>query len=42
MEGCLGLGLDLLDGDAGGDLDEGEAVGEVDVEDTLLDTVRIQ
>lgn len=35
QEGSLGLGLDLLDGDAISDLDQGEAVGEVDVEDTL-------
>jgi len=35
-EGSLSLGLDLVNGDAVGDLDEGKAVGEVDVEDALL------
>ena len=33
LEGGLGLGLDLLDGDAVGNLNQSEAVGEVHVED---------
>jgi hypothetical protein len=35
-KGGLGLGLDLVDRDALGELDEREAVGEVDIEDTLV------
>lgn len=35
LEGRLRLGLDLVDRDAVGDLDEGEPVREVDVKDTL-------
>jgi hypothetical protein len=35
LEWCFGLALDLVDGDAVGDLDQGQAVGEVDVEDGL-------
>lgn len=38
-EGSLGLGLDLVDGDAVGDLNQGQAVSEVDVKDTLLSQV---
>lgn len=34
-KGSLGLGLDLVDGDAVCELDEGQAVGEVDIEDAL-------
>ena len=35
LEGCLGLALDFIHGDAFGDFDEGEAGGEIDVEDGL-------
>jgi hypothetical protein len=35
VERRLGLGLDLLHSDAVGNLDEGEAVGEVNIEHTL-------
>ncbi len=35
VEGRLGLALDLVDGDAVGDLDQGQAVGKVDVEHAL-------
>lgn len=34
-EGSFRLGLDLVDGDAVCDLDEGHAVGKVDVKDSL-------
>lgn len=36
LEGSLSLGLDLLDGDAVGDLDEGQTVGKVNIEDTEI------
>lgn len=39
LEGSLGLGLDLVDGDAVGDLNQGQAVSEVDVKDTLSSQV---
>ena len=35
LEGSIGLGLDLVDGYAVGDLDKGEAVSEIDVKDAL-------
>ena len=35
MERRLGLGLDLLDRDTIGNLDQGKSVGKVHVEDTL-------
>lgn len=34
-EGSFRLALDLVDGDAIGDLDKGQAVGKVNVKDTL-------
>lgn len=40
-EGGLRLGLDLLDSNAVGNLDEGEAVGEVDIEDALRSNVSL-
>lgn len=36
LEGCLGLALDFIHGDAFGDFDEGEAGGEIDVENSLF------
>lgn len=40
VEWRLGLALDLIHSNAVCDLDEGEAVGEVDIEDTLGSKVR--
>ena len=39
LEGGIGLGLDLIDSYAVGDLDECKTVSEVDVKDALQTTV---
>ncbi len=41
VERRLRLALDLLDGDAISDLDESEAVSNVDVKDTLGNTITL-
>jgi hypothetical protein len=41
LEGCFGLGLDVLDSDAGCEFDQSQTVGEVDIKDALGKHVSI-